>query len=369
MAQQTARVLVVDDSTVVRRLVSDALNGDPAVEVVGVAADGRIALAKIAQLNPDVVTLDIEMPVLDGLATLKEIRKTRPDLPVIMFSTLTQKGAVATIDALALGATDYVMKPANVGSVTAAIQKVRDELIPKIKTFCRREPGHVVHGGPRSAAIASRAAANVAVRASRKIEIICIGVSTGGPNALSEVFMQLPADLGVPIVLVQHMPPVFTAYLADRFTAISPLTVYEAKAGQTLRPGCAWLAPGDFHMTVARDGAGVVTQLNQGPSENSCRPAADVLFRSVAETYGRGVLAVVLTGMGYDGMRGCEAIKNAGGRIIVQDEASSVVWGMPGAVAEAGLADDIVPLSEIASRTAMLARLQSTYRPRTVTAW
>lgn len=362
-AMHKIRVLVVDDSTVVRRLVTSALAGDPAFEVAAVAANGRIALSKIPQVNPDVVTLDIEMPELDGLATLAEIRKTYPKLPVIMFSTLTEKGAVATLNALALGATDYVTKPANVGSVTAAIQKVQGDLIPKVKALCKWDVSTVCQSTPRLGFNAVRAAAPLAqTRPANKVDVIAIGVSTGGPNALTQVFASLPGNLPVPIVVVQHMPPVFTRYLAERLSAASPLKVFEARSGQVLRPGCAWMAPGDFHLAIARSGDGVVTRLHQGPPENSCRPAADVLFRSVAEAYGPSALAVVLTGMGYDGLRGCESIRAAGGRIVVQDEASSVVWGMPGAVAKAGLADEVLPLGQIAGRLAILAAQRPTFR-------
>lgn len=343
-----ARILIVDDSTVIRRLLSDALAGDPQIEVAGTAADGRIALAKIPQVNPDLVTLDIEMPQLDGLATLQEIRKTYPRLPVIMFSTLTEKGAAATLQALALGASDYVTKPANVGSVTAGLQKVRDDLLPKIRALCRLDPpaGPPLPGrGTLSPALSpskSRAAS------AAPVEVITIGVSTGGPNALTAIFQELPGDLPVPVLIVQHMPPVFTRYLAQRLDAVSGLTVREAQAGERLQPGHAWLAPGDYHLTVVRSGRGVITQLHQGPPENSCRPAVDVLFRSVAEVYGAGTLGVVLTGMGQDGLRGCEAIRQAGGQVLAQDQASSVVWGMPGAVVQAGLADRVLPLDQVA---------------------
>jgi two-component system chemotaxis response regulator CheB len=277
-----------------------------------------------------------------------------------MFSTLTQKGAVATIDALSLGASDYVTKPANVGSVTAALQKVREELIPRIKSLCPRHPQSGRREPARPAAEGvTRRPSNLAPR---PVEIICIAVSTGGPNALADIFRQLPAELRVPIVIVQHMPPVFTTYLAQRLTANSPLHVFEARTGDALRPGCAWLAPGDFHLTLERHAGGVFTALNQGPPENSCRPAADMLFRSVAEVYGAGTLGVVLTGMGQDGLRGCEAIHAAGGRIIVQDEPSSVVWGMAGAVFRGGLADEVLPLDQVPARLAQLAGLRSTFQ-------
>ena len=343
-----ARVLIVDDSTVIRRLLSEALAGDPAIEVVGTAANGRIALAKVPQVNPDLVTLDVEMPELDGLATLRELRKTYPRLPVIMFSTLTDKGAVATLNALAAGASDYVTKPANVGSVTAGLQKVRDELIPKIRALCRLdETATPPTPRPKSPAF-SPPASGPAAGPAPPVEVVALGVSTGGPNALTELFRALPGDLPVPVLIVQHMPPVFTRYLAERLDAVSPLTVREAQAGDLIHPGGAWLAPGNYHMVVVRTGQGVAVQLHQGPPENSCRPAVDVLFRSVAEVYGAGALGVVLTGMGQDGLRGSEAIRHAGGRVLAQDQATSVVWGMPGAVAQAGLAERILPLEQIA---------------------
>jgi two-component system chemotaxis response regulator CheB len=356
-----ARVLIVDDSTVIRRLLSDALAGDSAIEVVGTASNGRIALARIPQINPDVVTLDIEMPEMDGLETLKELRKLYPRLPVIMFSTLTERGAVATLNALAAGASDYVTKPANVGSVTAAMQNVREQLIPRIKGLCPAwaEPRPATRTAP------TPCTRPIAAPKSNQLEIIAIGVSTGGPNALTEIFRQLPKDLSVPVVVVQHMPPVFTRYLAERLNAVSALHVREATAGELLHAGGAWLAPGGMHLALARAASGVVTRLHEGPPENSCRPAVDVLFRSVADIYGPAALGLILTGMGCDGLRGCQAIRGAGGRILIQDEATSIVWGMPGAVHGAGLADEILPLSRIpgglcsaAARTRGVSTLQ-----------
>lgn len=333
------RVLVVDDAAVFRRLVADELAADPALEVVGTAANGKIALAKLPQVNPDLVILDVEMPELDGLATLREIRKSYPKLPVIMFSALTERGAAATLDALALGATDYFAKPTNAGGLDASLQVIREELIPEIKALCARTA---------SPAAAVAPVESPAGRGTSRVEVVAIGTSTGGPNALADLFAGLPADLPVPVVIVQHMPPMFTRLLAERLSTQFPLRVEEGRAGGPLRPGHVWIAPGDHHMIVARDGTEVRVALHQEPPENSCRPAADVLFRSVARAFGPGALAVVLTGMGQDGLRGCEAIRGAGGHVIVQDEATSVVWGMPGYVARAGLADRVLPLGMIA---------------------
>jgi two-component system chemotaxis response regulator CheB len=340
------RVLVVDDAVVIRRLLTDTLAGDPAIEVVGAAASGRIALQKIPQVNPDVVTLDVEMPEMSGLETLAAIRASYPKLPVIMFSTLTARGAAATIEALALGATDYVTKPANVGSVQAAMQAVREQLIPKIKAFCAAAAGQERPAPPRPPATSRPVAAASGVR---PVELLVIGVSTGGPNALSALLPALPGALPVPVLIVQHMPPVFTRLLAERLQMRCALRVREAQQGEALAPGEVLVAPGDWHLAVMRAGGGLRAQLHQEPPENSCRPAVDVLFRSAAAAVGPGVLGVVLTGMGQDGLRGARDIRDGGGQIVVQDQATSVVWGMPGAVAEAGLADRILPLGEIAT--------------------
>jgi len=331
------RVLVVDDSAVIRRLVSEELAADPALEVVGTAANGKIALARLPQLNPDLVILDVEMPEMDGLAALREIRKAYPRLPVIMFSSLTERGAEATLDALALGATDYFTKPTGAGGLEASLRVIREELVPEIKALCPRAPAAPAPAPPPAAP--GRAGL---------VEVVAIGTSTGGPNALAELFAGLPADLPVPVVIVQHMPPMFTRLLAERLSARYAVRVEEGHTGGLLRPGHGWVAPGDFHMAVVRDGLHAKLLLHRDPPENSCRPAADVLFRSVARAYGPAALAVVLTGMGQDGQRGCEAVRAAGGQVIAQDEATSVVWGMPGAVARAGLADAVLPLAEIA---------------------
>ena len=342
-------VLVVDDSVVVRRLVTDVLADEADIDVVGTAPNGRIALAKIPQLNPDLVTLDIEMPEMDGLQTLRELRKAYPNLPVIMFSTLTERGATASLDALELGAQDYVTKPANVGSVQASMQAVREQLAPKIRSLCVRRPPAVAPPAPppRPAAVAPRSGA-AAPRREVAPDVVVIGVSTGGPDALSVVLSALPASLRVPVVIVQHMPKTFTRLLAERLDKKSPLSVSEAVHGEPVVPGRVLLAPGDFHLRLRRTHAGVETVLDQGTPENFCRPAVDVLFRSAVAAYGARCLGVVLTGMGSDGARGAQAIVDAGGEVIAQDEATSVVWGMPGAVAAAGLGADLFPLPAVA---------------------
>jgi two-component system chemotaxis response regulator CheB len=351
------RILVVDDSVVIRRLLCDTLAKDPELDVLASAGDGRIALAKISQLHPDLVTLDIEMPVMNGLETLAEIRKTYPRLPVIMFSTLTERGASATLDALSLGASDYATKPSNTGSPDAAIEAVRAELIPKIKALC---PG----SGPKLKTLPPpRPATPVRPRMRRPIEIVAIGTSTGGPNALGEVLPRIPSGFPVPIVVVQHMPPIFTHLLAERLAHQSKIPIAEGRAGVSLEPGHAWIAPGNFHMTVDHTGAFWRLNLNQEPAQHSCRPAVDVLFRSVAACRAN-VLGVVMTGMGSDGVAGARQIREAGGEVIIQDEASAVVWGMPGLVYAAGQADGVYPLDQLAME--ITRRVQQSRTPHPV---
>jgi two-component system, chemotaxis family, protein-glutamate methylesterase/glutaminase len=342
------RVLVVDDSVVVRKVLCEALTADSTIEIAGTAADGSIALSKIPILKPDLITLDVEMPGMSGLETLAEIRKLHPKLPVIMFSTLTERGAAITLDALALGASDYVAKPSNTGSVEQTRLRIQTELVPKVKGLCLSlhrglRAGIAPHVGPEAKASSVARPGRTGV-----IDIVAVGTSTGGPNALAEMLPGIPKAFPVPIVIVQHMPPLFTRLLAERLNKQCAIEIREGEEGAALKPGEAWIAPGDFHMTVVRTEGVTKLALQQEAPENSCRPAVDVLFRSVARLYGVSALGVVLTGMGSDGVKGSQTVKEFGGQVIVQDEASSVVWGMPGQVAGAGLAEGMYPLAGMA---------------------
>ncbi|MFK7894612.1 MAG: chemotaxis response regulator protein-glutamate methylesterase [Myxococcota bacterium] len=339
------RVLVVDDSVVIRKVVSSILTAAPGIEVAGTAANGKIALAKIDQLNPDLITLDIDMPVMGGLETLAEIRKERPHLPVVIVSGLTARGAEATFDALALGASAYVTKPLIQENAEDAISSVRDDLIPLVRGLCQSADESLLDSQTSTNSIPFDAAA--ASGEQKRVDILAIGVSTGGPNALAELMPALPADIPVPIVIVQHMPPVFTQYLAKRLNGDCKIQVREGVENATLEPGTCWIAPGDFHMTVEKRDDRAVLGLNEGPQENHCRPAVDVLFRSVAETFGARSLSLVMTGMGQDGLLGCKVLREKGGQVLAQNEESSVIWGMPGCVSRAGLAEKTLPLSEL----------------------
>jgi two-component system chemotaxis response regulator CheB len=366
------RVLIVDDAVIVRRLIMQALAADPAFEVLGSASTGLLALDRIRALRPDVVTLDLDMPEMDGFEALRRIRQEWPALPVLVF-TGAEEEEVAT-ELRALGANGTLRKLPHEGNMRGAIGWVQERLAPALKDLPRVparaaapaaapavSPAASAASAPPAVAApaveAPRApAARVAPRPNRTPTVLGIGSSTGGPNALEALLSDLPADLGVPIVLVQHMPEGFTRLLADRLSVKTPFDACEARGGEVLTPNCIYIAPGDRHLVVERHHEGPRLQTNVGPPENSCRPAVDVLFRSLAEVYGDGTLAVVLTGMGQDGMLGAERIVKAGGRVLAQDEASSVVWGMPGAVARAGLADRVLPLEDLAAEIATRVR-------------
>jgi two-component system chemotaxis response regulator CheB len=338
------RVLIVDDSVVIRRLVTHALEEDPLIEVVGTACNGALALERIPQVNPDAITLDVEMPEMDGLEAMRRIHRLYPDLRVIMFSTLTERGAAHTFEALALGADDYVTKAANAGSLDVSIARLRGDLIPKIKQFFAASGAPPASPPPVSPPVSVRAFP--APRGLRP-KVLAIGVSTGGPAALGEIMPRFGAGFPLPILIVQHMPPMFTRLLAERLQASSKLKIEEAVQGSRVEPGKVLIAAGDYHLRIKKEGEAVRACLDQSTPENSCRPAVDVLFRSVSEVYGGSALAVVLTGMGQDGLRGVQSLKALGAYVIAQDQATSVVWGMPGAVVGAGLADCVTPLDGV----------------------
>lgn len=436
------RVLVVDDSGVIRRLVRSVLDDDPGIEVVGTASDGAQAVLEVERLSPDLVTLDVEMPVMDGVATLAQLHARWPHLPVIMFSGLTARGAAITLEALSAGAADYVTKPSGNGDLKGGLESVRAQLIPKVKVLVGRPPvrraapapvaprptppappsrfapsarRQAPHGGspsspgapgaaggrdadlverpgggPAPSDLRSSSASATAPRQARsrfgldraapvaptrarrgagavatpdaagtssvRPDLVVIGVSTGGPNALEHIVPALPADLRVPVLIVQHMPPVFTGLLAERLDERSAVSVVEGEHGMELRPGRVIIAPGGLHMTVSRSRGGPArVQLNEDPPVNSCRPAVDVLFRSVALAYGKRALGLILTGMGRDGLEGTRELRAAGAAVLAQDEATSVVWGMPGAVVGAGLASQVIALDDVVA--AVLARV------------
>jgi two-component system chemotaxis response regulator CheB len=366
------RVLIVDDSAVMRRIIMNSLMKHPEIEVVGTAANGLLAIDAINRSNPDIVTLDVEMPEMDGITALREIRKIYPVLPIIMFSSLTQRGAKATMDALTYGASDYVGKPQASADPADAYKVLEENLIPKIKALCQRatgdgnKPTSIKERGAarrealsipvpeKITAIPSAQAASPGTKVTRPegrplypVDALCIGVSTGGPAALMKVFEMWRTPLSVPIFIVQHMPPKFTTLLAARLTEVGVIPVQEPYEGQEALAGQAYLAPGGYHLELRRKGTKVLMHLNEDPPENSCRPAVDVLFRSAAKVYGQSLLAVVLTGMGYDGLRGAEDIIRSNGVVLAQDEATSVIWGMPGAIAQADLAEKVLPLEAL----------------------
>lgn len=383
------RVLVVDDSAVMRKIITHAIEKEPAIEVIGHAATGLKAIEAVNTLKPDVVTLDIEMPEMDGLTALREIRKAHKRLPIIMFSSLTQRGAQAAVMALTAGASDYVGKPAtSAGSIEEAFKVLEAELVPKIVGLAKRmrmlreqeksspaqenteeivtsPPTTITRPSspppPRNSASQANFSGGTKIPV-KQVRAICIAVSTGGPVALMQLFSQFNHSLPVPVFIVQHMPSTFTALLASRLSATSLLTVKEPEDGEVAEPGMVYIAPGGFHMVLSHSGTKTLIRLNTEPPENSCRPAADVLFRSAADVYGSGLLAVVLTGMGSDGMKGCRVIKEKTGQVIAQDEESSVIWGMPGAVVKDGSADMVLPLDKIADEILFRTRKSATGR-------
>jgi two-component system chemotaxis response regulator CheB len=357
-ANRRTPILIVDDSAVMRSLLRTVVSADARLEVAGTAVDGAQALAAIETLRPGLVLLDVEMPVMDGLVTLRQMRVRGMRMPVIMCSSLTQRGARVTIEALACGASDYVAKPAGQSSRDAAVRTLAQDLIPRILALTG-QPQPIAPRSARAAALFPAATSMVPMveplpRAKPNSSVptlLAIGVSTGGPAALDVLLPALPAGFPLPVLIVQHMPELFTRLLAERLNSRCRLRVCEAAEGAPVSVGTVYIARGNWHLEVlpaARAGMPSTLHLSQGPLENHCRPAVDVLFRSAAKAYGSGVLAVVLTGMGSDGMIGCRFIREQGGSVLAQDQASSTVWGMPGAVANAGLAHMVLPLDALA---------------------
>lgn len=354
-SDQIYRVMVVDDSAVIRGLLSRALEADPSIEVVASVSNGEQAIVAVTRHDVDVAVLDIEMPVMDGLTALPKIIAAKPDVQVIMASTLTRKNAEISLKALQAGAADYVTKPSSSGELQGA-QEFNRELTTKIKAL-----GAAARSGkPARARRSEKAAAAVPAPAKPAAQItlrrapitppaaLAVGSSTGGPQALITLLSSLDGNLKLPILITQHMPATFTTLLAEHISRGTPFTCSEGADGDRLRPGHIHLAPGGYHMEVEDAEGGPVIRLNQNPPENFCRPAVDPMLRSLTRIYGGRLMVVILTGMGADGMRGCKDVVAANGSVVAQDEASSVVWGMPGAVATAGLCSAVLPLPEIA---------------------
>lgn len=366
------RVMVVDDSAVIRGLITRALETDPGVQVVATVGNGQLAISQLARTDVDVIVLDIEMPVMDGITALPELLKAAPDVKIVMASTLTQRNAQVSIEAMQKGASDYIPKPSSTGEIHGSADFKR-ELLEKVKALGRarrdKRDRNIAAGVPEAkgapaprAALAPRPSllsptAPIKLRPFGRMppQIVGIGSSTGGPQALFTVLGAMPPAMRLPIVITQHMPATFTTILAEHIGRVAKRPTAEGKDGEPVEAGKIYLAPGDNHMVVETDGARKVIRLNKNPPENFCRPAVDPMFRSLAAAYGPSVLGVVLTGMGADGAKGGKVLAEAGGSVIAQDEASSVVWGMPGATAQTGVCSAVLPVDRIAGEIARVA--------------
>lgn len=347
------RVLIVDDSAVVRQMLSEILASDPGIEVVGTAADPLLAREKIKRLAPDVITLDVEMPRMDGLAFLENLMRLHP-LPVVMISSLTERGADTTLQALALGAVDFISKPKL--DVARGLQGYAEEIIAKVKMAARSRVRTLARPiAPRVTLDTQAPSPARSIQFRTTDRLIAIGASAGGTEALRVVLEGMPADAPA-VVLTQHLPATFSTAFAERLDRHSAMSVREASDGEAVLPGHAYLPPGGRHLRVIRDGARWRCRVDDGPAVNRHKPAVDVLFRSVAMSAGANAIGVILTGMGDDGARGLLELKHAGAPTLVQDEATSVVWGMPGAAFKLGAAEEQVPLERIAERLMALAR-------------
>lgn len=337
-AERKIRVLVVDDSFLMRKIISDIINSDPQLEVVGKAKDGQDALEKVQSLSPDVVTLDMNLPILDGLAVLDILMVQKPTR-VVMFSAYTRSGASATMNALELGAIDFIAKPS--GEISLGLDKLKEEILLKIKSAAEVDlQKHLAACRP-----GRRADAGAGVPTLRKLVII--GASTGGPKAVMEIMQKFPHDLPAAFLIVQHMPKGFTLSFAERISWQSGLKAKEAEEGDQLFAGKVFVAPAGYHLTIEKEEERYRLRLNQDPLVNFVRPSIDVTMFSAAELFGHNTVGVILTGMGKDGMDGCRKIKEAGGKVVIQDEETSIVWGMPRAVYKAGLADEVLPIGKI----------------------
>lgn len=372
MPGEKIRVMVASNDVVVRQCLKRALAQDAEIEIVGTAATGELVLQRLDAWQPHLVILDQDLPGPGGMEVLQDLRRQFPGVRVLLFCSSDERGVRSSLDALALGVSDYLEKVLPLNCDAETIDRVGAALLPKIKAivanYCRRAVPRVStwDSEPRQTVVpvlnADRRTSPRPLGIRQPLELVVIGVSTGGPNALAALIPSLPRSFRLPILLVQHMPPMFTRLLAERLDSIGELPVREAKDQDPLEPGMILIAPGDYHMHVVRKSGRGVVKLSQEPRENSCRPAVDVLFRSASEAYGAAVLAVVLTGMGKDGLDGAASLRQAGATIIVQDEATSVVWGMPGFVTKAGLADHVLAIDAIGPAIAALARMEGDQR-------
>ena len=356
--ENVIRVMLVDDSAIIRGLIAKMIAPDPNILVTASVADGAQAVKRMAARDIDVIVLDIEMPVMDGLTALPKLIEADPNVKIVMASTLTERNADISLKALEAGAADYIPKPTSTTQIAGA-SNFRRELLEKIKTLgaaARRaagrpqpraalQPGQTL--APKLALVPSGPVTLREVTNAFKPKILAIGSSTGGPQALLALFKDMKPTIGVPVVVTQHMPPTFTRILAEHISKATNWTCTEAKDGDVLEPNHAYLAPGDFHMEIVDSSAGPSLRMNQNPPENFCRPAVDPMLRSVVKTFGSRILTAILTGMGADGLKGGELVIEEGGTVIAQDEATSIVWGMPGAVATAGICSAVLPIQKL----------------------